>query len=129
MKTANEITANAIYKILGQNCWAVPSDSSTSMYKVCFSESASNWECTCRHGEVQASRCQAAHCKHVAAVQISIKANMPAKEGADAETFEHDLFISQPRENASDELYKLPLNGSHERKMETAPSGRAVWMR
>jgi hypothetical protein len=91
MKTANEITATAIYKILGQNCWAVPSDSSNAMYKVCFSESASNWECTCRHGEVMSQHGHAAHCKHVAAVQVSIKANLPVP--------------------TSDERLNMPLNG------------------
>jgi len=77
MKTANEITANAIYKILGQNCYAVPSDSCSAMYKVCFDNDAANWTCTCKHGYYQAERGLAAHCKHVAAVQVSIKANKP----------------------------------------------------
>ncbi len=74
---ATEIKANAIYKIIGQNCYAVPSNSSDAMYKVCFDESAANWTCTCRHGEVQSERGQAARCCHVAAVQVSIKANLP----------------------------------------------------
>jgi hypothetical protein len=79
-KQATEIKSNAIYKILGQNCWMVPSDTSSTMYKVCFDEASSNWTCACRHGEVQAQRGQAAHCKHVAAVQVSIKANLKQEQ-------------------------------------------------
>jgi hypothetical protein len=117
MKTANEITANAIYKILGQNCWAVPSDSTDAMYKVCFSESASNWECTCRHGEVMSQYGHAAHCKHVAAVQVSIKANLPrAAQLAANEKLVDDPFIVHGNGRAiavetSDERLNMPLNG------------------
>lgn len=72
---ASELKANAIYKIIGMNCYAVPSNSSDKMYKVCFDESATNWTCSCKHGEIQASRGLAAKCCHVSAVQISIVAN------------------------------------------------------
>ncbi len=111
MTTKTEIKAAAIYKILNQNCYAVPSDSSNDMYKVCFDESASNWTCTCKHGEFQASRGQAARCKHVAAVQISIKANLRP--------------VVKPVEIS----VKGTLNRKAEFKMEAAPSGRLVPMR
>ncbi len=106
---ATEIKANAIYKILSQNCWMVPSDSSNEMYKVCFDESTSNWTCTCKHGEFQASRGQAARCKHVAAVQISIKANLKP------------VVVETSQ--------KGTLNRKSEFKMDQAPSGRLVPMR
>ncbi len=72
-----EITANAIYKVLNHDCWMVPSDSSSDMYKVCYNTHLNIWECECRHGEEQAKNAQPARCKHVAAVQVSIKANLP----------------------------------------------------
>ena len=76
---ATEITSSAIYKIIGGDCWAVPSDSGNGIYKVCFENTS--WTCTCKHGEIQAHRGQDARCKHVAAVQTSIKANSkPAVE-------------------------------------------------
>ncbi len=106
---ATEIKANAIYRVISQNCWMVPSDSSSAMYKVCFDESASNWTCTCKHGQFQASRGQAARCKHVGAVQTSIKANL---KQAVVETSQ-----------------KGTLNRKSEFKMEVAPSGRLVPMR
>lgn len=76
----SQIKANAIYKITsktdGKTCWMVPSDSSSELYKVCFNEASQQWECGCKHGAVQASRGQDAHCCHVAAVQTSVKANL-----------------------------------------------------
>jgi len=72
-----EITATAIYKIIGHDCWMVPSDSSSDMHKVCYNNDLNIWECECRHGEEMAKYARNAHCKHVAAVQISIKANLP----------------------------------------------------
>jgi hypothetical protein len=76
MKTTNEIKANAIYKILGHDCWMVPSDNSSDMYKVCYNNELNIWECECRHGEEMANIARGAHCKHVAAVQTSVKANL-----------------------------------------------------
>jgi len=70
-----EITATAIYKVLNHDCWMVPADSSSDMYKVCYNTHLNIWECECRHGEEQAKNAQPARCKHVRAVQVSILAN------------------------------------------------------
>jgi len=106
---ATEIKATAIYRVISQNCWMVPSDSSSDMYKVCFNSNLNIWECECRHGEEMAKYARNAHCKHVAAVQISIKANL---KQAVVETSQ-----------------KGTLNRKSEFKMEVAPSGRMVPMR
>lgn len=87
MKTATEITANAIYKVTtkatGQTCYAVPSDSTPGAYYItCFDEKSTNWTCTCKAGEIAAHRGQSANCKHARAAQTSIIAN---KERIEAE--------------------------------------------
>jgi hypothetical protein len=106
--TKPEITATAIYKILGHDCWMVPSDSADTMYKVCYNNELNIWECECRHGQEQAKNAQPARCKHVRAVQVSIVANKKATKPLEA----------------------LPtLNGNRERKFEQAPSGCMVPMR
>jgi hypothetical protein len=92
-KMATEIKANAIYKILNQNCWAVPSNSSDTLYRVCFDEASSNWTCTCKHGEIQASRGQSAKCCHVAAVQISVKANLQQEQEAYASRLHNGVTL------------------------------------
>jgi len=108
---ATGIKANAIYRVISQNCWMVPSDSSNDMYKVCFNSNLNIWECECRHGQEMAKVARNAHCKHVQAVQISIKANLK------------QVSVTKPVE------VKGTLNRKAEFKMEAAPSGRLVPMR
>jgi hypothetical protein len=85
--TKTEIKSTAIYKILDMNCYAVPSNSSDTMYKVCFDDASANWTCTCKHGEIQASRGQGAKCCHVDAVQISVVANLQQSKDQDRSNF------------------------------------------
>ena len=83
-KTQSEITATAIYtvttKATGAECYAVPSDSNPGTYYVtCWNAAASNWTCTCKHGEVMAQAGKSAHCKHTRAAQTAILANKNAE--------------------------------------------------
>src|SRR6266487_4146722 len=112
MKTTKEITSTAIYKIIGQNCWAVPSDRSGDLYKVCFDEPSSNWTCGCDHGGYQAQKGQAAHCKHVAAVQTSILANKAQAAHRRAQEVQMDALVAEmEQERAEPRRHYADLNG------------------
>lgn len=80
MATFTTTIENEIYKVTsksdGTECYAVPSDSNPGLfYKSCWNANTAAWTCTCKHGEIQAARGQAAHCKHVKAAQVAIVAN------------------------------------------------------
>ena len=81
--TKPEITATAIYRVTskedGRECYMVPSDSQPGLfYQTCWNRETNCWDCTCKHGEVQAARGQTARCKHVAAAHVVITARANA---------------------------------------------------
>ncbi|HYT33856.1 MAG TPA: SWIM zinc finger family protein [Ktedonobacteraceae bacterium] len=82
MKQATEIKATAIFRVIGQPCWGVPSDDARRAhpYKVCWNEETGLWECECRDGQFAAGRGQSANCKHVRAVMTSVLANKAQAE-------------------------------------------------
>lgn len=91
-----EITASAIYRVTaksdGRECYMVPSDSQPGLfYQTCWNAETNNWDCTCRHGQVQATRGQSAYCKHTRAAQVAINARAnQLREQAEAARIERE---------------------------------------
>ena len=78
MKNASdiEIPGNAIVRIIGTDCWYVPSHTpGHDDHKVCWNAEQVRWECSCSNGKEMAKRGQSARCYAVNAVMVSVLAN------------------------------------------------------
>ena len=95
-----EVGNNCIARIIGTDCWLVPSHTpGHDAHRVCWNSDLCIWECSCANGIHAKAKRESARCYAVNAVMVSVLANK-----------QEYLLASEPKAEPKPESKPVPYS-------------------